>query len=156
MALVDLLSPDFMAPKLQASIKLQIKCFMAVLLGAGGMSLVHLFWLKRVLRNHFTPLCVFGKHRKFGQMEISFRVDRKISLFWRKTILGSILPSNQLHPRKIEEREREKQQGDCTRSPVSLHLTLDRTDEIAPPVAPAKSHPSTGEIAPQHQRKTHP
>ncbi|KAK4564230.1 hypothetical protein RGQ29_006346 [Quercus rubra] len=40
MALVDLLSPDFMAPKLQASIKLQIKCFMAVLFGAGGMSLV--------------------------------------------------------------------------------------------------------------------
>ncbi|XP_065637772.1 probable zinc transporter 10 [Quercus suber] len=40
MALVDLLSADLMAPKLQASIKLQIKCFLAVLLGAGGMSLV--------------------------------------------------------------------------------------------------------------------
>uniref|UniRef100_A0A2N9G9L7 Uncharacterized protein n=1 Tax=Fagus sylvatica TaxID=28930 RepID=A0A2N9G9L7_FAGSY len=40
MALVDLLSADFMAPKLQASIKLQIKCYIAVLLGAGGMSLM--------------------------------------------------------------------------------------------------------------------
>ena len=40
MALVDLLSADFMGPKLQGSIKLQIKSCMAVLLGAGGMSLL--------------------------------------------------------------------------------------------------------------------
>ncbi|XVF27235.1 hypothetical protein REPUB_Repub14bG0088900 [Reevesia pubescens] len=40
MALVDLLSADFMGPKLQASIKLQIKSYAAVLLGAGGMSLM--------------------------------------------------------------------------------------------------------------------
>lgn len=40
MALVDLLSADFMSPKLQASIKLQIKSYMAVLLGSGGMSLL--------------------------------------------------------------------------------------------------------------------
>ncbi|XVE88471.1 hypothetical protein DITRI_Ditri19aG0072300 [Diplodiscus trichospermus] len=40
MALVDLLSADFMGPKLQASIKLQIKSYTAVLLGAGGMSLM--------------------------------------------------------------------------------------------------------------------
>lgn len=40
MALVDLLAADFMGPKLQGSIKLQIKAFMAVLLGAGGMSLM--------------------------------------------------------------------------------------------------------------------
>ncbi|XVF40037.1 hypothetical protein PTKIN_Ptkin01aG0080100 [Pterospermum kingtungense] len=40
MALVDLLSSDFMGPKLQASIKLQIKSYCAVLLGAGGMSLM--------------------------------------------------------------------------------------------------------------------
>ena len=154
MALVDLLSPDFMAPKLQASIKLQIKCFMAVLLGAGGMSLVHLFWLKRVLRNHFTPLCVFGKHRKFGPTEINFRVHRKISLFWRKTILGSILPSNQLHPRKIEERERNSKEIALE---APSHCTQHRPQpQIASLVAPARSHPSTGEIAPQHQRKTHP
>lgn len=40
MALVDLLAADFMGPKLQGSIKLQIKSFAAVLLGAGGMSLM--------------------------------------------------------------------------------------------------------------------
>ncbi|KAK4488021.1 hypothetical protein RD792_003761 [Penstemon davidsonii] len=40
MALVDLLAADFMGPKLQGSIKLQLKSFAAVLLGAGGMSLM--------------------------------------------------------------------------------------------------------------------
>lgn len=40
MALVDLLAADFMGSKLQGSIKLQVKSYMAVLLGAGGMSLV--------------------------------------------------------------------------------------------------------------------
>ncbi|XP_057511618.1 probable zinc transporter 10 [Actinidia eriantha] len=40
MALVDLLSADFMGPKLQGSIKLQIKAYVAVLLSAGGMSLM--------------------------------------------------------------------------------------------------------------------
>ncbi|XP_070051461.1 probable zinc transporter 10 [Nicotiana tomentosiformis] len=40
MALVDLLAADFMGEKLQGSIKLQIKSYMAVLLGAGGMSLM--------------------------------------------------------------------------------------------------------------------
>ncbi|KAL8196493.1 hypothetical protein R6Q57_024788 [Mikania cordata] len=38
MALVDLLATDFMGPKLQSSIRLQIKSYAAVLLGAGGMS----------------------------------------------------------------------------------------------------------------------
>ena len=40
MALVDLLAADFMGDKLQGSVKLQIKSYMAVLLGAGGMSLM--------------------------------------------------------------------------------------------------------------------
>ncbi|CAI9275843.1 unnamed protein product [Lactuca saligna] len=40
MALVDLLAAEFMGSKLQGSIKLQIKSFAAVLLGAGGMSLM--------------------------------------------------------------------------------------------------------------------
>ncbi|CAA2991544.1 probable zinc transporter 10 [Olea europaea subsp. europaea] len=40
MALVDLLASDFMGKKLQGSIKLQIKSYVAVLLGAGGMSLM--------------------------------------------------------------------------------------------------------------------
>ncbi|KAF9668177.1 hypothetical protein SADUNF_Sadunf15G0101900 [Salix dunnii] len=40
MALVDLLAADFMGPKLQGSVKLQLKSYVAVLLGAGGMSLM--------------------------------------------------------------------------------------------------------------------
>ncbi|WCJ35749.1 Zinc transporter 7 [Euphorbia peplus] len=40
MALVDLLAADFLGPKLQQNIKLQFKCYLAVLLGAGGMSIM--------------------------------------------------------------------------------------------------------------------
>ncbi|GLT59928.1 hypothetical protein SLA2020_327210 [Shorea laevis] len=40
MALVDLLAADFMGPKLQGNIKLQIKCYIAAFLGACGMSLM--------------------------------------------------------------------------------------------------------------------
>ncbi|KAL1834441.1 hypothetical protein ACET3Z_004092 [Daucus carota] len=40
MALVDLLAADFMGTKLQGSIKLQLKAYVAVFLGAGGMSLM--------------------------------------------------------------------------------------------------------------------
>lgn len=58
---------------------------------------LRLFWVKMVSGNHFTPLNLFSKLRKFGQTEIRFRVDRKITLFWHKTISNFILPSNQLH-----------------------------------------------------------
>ncbi|XP_065851590.1 fe(2+) transport protein 1-like [Euphorbia lathyris] len=40
MALVDLLAAEFLGPKLQQNIKLQFKSYLAVLLGAGGMSLM--------------------------------------------------------------------------------------------------------------------
>ncbi|XP_047085582.1 fe(2+) transport protein 1-like [Lolium rigidum] len=40
MALVELLAADFMGPKLQASVRLQLICLTAVLLGAGGMSVM--------------------------------------------------------------------------------------------------------------------
>ncbi|CAH2078506.1 unnamed protein product [Thlaspi arvense] len=40
MALVDLLAAEFMGPKLQGSIKMQLKCFVAALLGCGGMSII--------------------------------------------------------------------------------------------------------------------
>ncbi|KFK44913.1 hypothetical protein AALP_AA1G319000 [Arabis alpina] len=39
-ALVDLLAADFMGPKMQKSIKLQMKSYAAVLLGAGGMAVM--------------------------------------------------------------------------------------------------------------------
>ncbi|TVU45773.1 hypothetical protein EJB05_05275, partial [Eragrostis curvula] len=40
MALVDLLAADFMGPRMQASVRLQLVSFLAVLLGAGGMSVM--------------------------------------------------------------------------------------------------------------------
>jgi zinc transporter 1/2/3 len=40
MALVELLAADFMGPKLQGSVRLQLLSFLAVLLGAGGMSIM--------------------------------------------------------------------------------------------------------------------
>ncbi|PKI69580.1 hypothetical protein CRG98_010028 [Punica granatum] len=40
MALVDLIALDFMGPKLQGSMKLQVFGYGALLLGAGGMSLM--------------------------------------------------------------------------------------------------------------------
>lgn len=40
MALVDLLAADFMSRRMQGSIKLQLKSYVAVFLGAGGMSLM--------------------------------------------------------------------------------------------------------------------
>uniref|UniRef100_A0ACD5X2S2 Uncharacterized protein n=1 Tax=Avena sativa TaxID=4498 RepID=A0ACD5X2S2_AVESA len=40
MALVELLAADFLGPKLQGSVRLQLICLTAVLLGAGGMSVM--------------------------------------------------------------------------------------------------------------------
>ncbi|KAK1280084.1 Fe(2+) transport protein 1 [Acorus gramineus] len=40
MALVDLLAADFMGPKLQGNIRLQIWAYLAVLLGGSGMSVM--------------------------------------------------------------------------------------------------------------------
>ncbi|KAK2434346.1 fe(2) transport protein [Trifolium repens] len=40
MALVDLLASDFMSKRMQGSIKLQLKSYIAVFIGAGGMSLM--------------------------------------------------------------------------------------------------------------------
>lgn len=40
MALVDLLAAEFMGSMLQGSVKLQLNCFGAALLGCGGMSVL--------------------------------------------------------------------------------------------------------------------
>ena len=82
-----------------------------------------MFWLKRISGNHFTPAHVFGKHRKLGQTEIIFHVDYKITPTSRKWISSCILPSNDFHPRKIDEREKQQEDRapeatpDCTTAP---------------------------------------
>ena len=53
-------------------------------------------------------MCVFGSSRKLGQTEFIFHVDRKIPCLTWNSFSGFILPSNDFHPRKIEERESER------------------------------------------------
>ena len=100
---------------------------------------MHLFWVKRVSGNYFTPLCVFGKLRKFGQMEINFRVDRKITLFWCKTILAFILPSNQLQDSKMK---RERVREHIHHRPAKLRHRSPITDPSSPILHTAQ--PSSG------------
>ena len=85
-----------------------------------------LFWLQTISGNAFTPACVFGRYRKLGQTKLVFYVDCKIRLEGCKTILGFILPSNELHPRKIEERERNSKEI-APEAPVSSHPALARS-----------------------------
>ena len=73
---------------------------------------LRLFWLKMISGNHFTPAYVFGKHKKLGQTEINFYLDRKITLSSQKWISVSILPSNEFQDSKTKrERERERERG---------------------------------------------
>ena len=48
-------------------------------------------------RKLFYTLLMFGKHRKFNQKEINFRVVRKITHLASKTISDFILLLDQLH-----------------------------------------------------------
>ena len=65
-----------------------------------------MFQLKTNFGITFTPLCVFGSNRKYGQMENQLHFDRKITHFSRKTNSAFILPSNKLQD---SERERERE-----------------------------------------------
>ena len=105
---------------------------------------MHLFWVKRVSGNYFTPLCVFGKLKKFGQMEINFRVDCKITLFWCKTILAFILTSNQLQDSKMK---RERGREHIHHRPAKLRHRSPITDPSSPiphhrPAKLRHKHPS--------------
>ena len=102
-----------------------------------------LFRPKRISGNHFTPAYVFGTYRKLGQTKIILCVNYKIRPVTHKTISGFILPSNDFHPRKIEEREKQQEE-------IAPKATLDRT--TAPNTrshrsrrtpAPARSHSQT-------------
>ena len=111
-------------------------------------SKLHLFWLKRISGNHFTPTYVFGKHKKLSQMEINFHVDCKIALSSRKWISVSILPSNDFHPRKIEEREREGKSKKRSHRNRSWSVDRTRSWSIDDATAPnPKSHQSRHTLA---------
>ena len=51
---------------------------------------LYFFSLKLISGNYFTPAYVFGKHKKLGQTEINFYLDRKVTLSSRKWISVSI------------------------------------------------------------------
>ena len=126
-----------------------------------------------ILGNHFTLAFVFGSYRKLGHIEFIFCVDCKIPYITGNSFSGFILPSNDFHPKKIEEREREreKQQGDHTRgtglvvpsigpnprlhrsrrTPAQARSRCLKHHRDRIPALP-RSHSSTAEIAPQHQR----
>ena len=55
------------------------------------------FLSEKGFRKLFYTLLMFGKHRKFGQTKINFRVNRKITHLASKAISDFILPSDQLH-----------------------------------------------------------
>ena len=94
-----------------------------------------------ISRNYFTLAYVFGTYRKLGQTEIIFSVDRKICPFTRKTNLGFILPSNDFHHRKIEEREKQQEE-------IALEATLDHTTTPNP-----RLHWSCRTLAPARSRR---
>ena len=120
-----------------------------------------MFWLKGISGNHFTPSYVFGKHRKLGQTEISFCVDCKITLPSRKWISVYILPSNDFHPRKIEEREKQQEEIAPEATPDRTTAPNPRSHRSRRTPAPTRSRRlkhrwdratcSTTEIAPQHR-----
>ena len=93
-----------------------------------------MFWLKRILGNHSTLAYVFSKHRKLGQMEINFRIDCKIMLLTRKTILGFILPSNDLHfSHTLSKLLTRIPHRHHWYSPSSIMSTFSLTPNIGPP-----------------------
>ena len=102
---------------------------------------MRLFWLQTISENVFTPACVFDRYKKLGQTELVFYVDCKIRLEGCKTISAFILPSNELHPKKMEEREREKS--------AQIAPPPQITPPPQPQIAPVLSHPSAAEITPQ-------
>ena len=89
---------------------------------------------------------MFGRYRKLGQTELIFCVDCKIRLEGCKTILGFILPSNELHPRKIEERERETirrshQKHGLVASSIGKIVLLETPTRLNPLALPPKLDP---------------
>ena len=80
-----------------ASSNIKLACLLFFFPTLIGCFRMHLFRLKRLLRNYFIALCVFGTYGKFGQIEISLHVDSKKPLLTHKTILVLILPSIVLH-----------------------------------------------------------
>ena len=74
----------------------------------------------------FTPLCVFGSNRKYGQMENHLHVDC-ITHFSRKTKAAFILHSNEFQDSQ-RERERERERAHAHTN--QLHSSHTHTNQL--------------------------
>ena len=99
-------------------------------------------------KSFYALLCVFGNLKKIGQTEISFRVDHKITLFWRKIISAFILPSNQLHyshsleaPHRHSKLKKDRAPQSKTRQMMSLHRPSSSPTTHTPPTHTPSIHP---------------
>ena len=115
-----------------------------------------LFWLKRISGNHLTPAWVFGKHRKLGQTEINFRVDRKIPLQSQKWFSVKIFTSNHFwtHAQRERERERERAAFDFASEPRAQITPL--TSLIYKPIYEPTNRSSTQSLRPTDLRTREP
>ena len=86
---------------------------------------LRLFQLKMNSGITFTPLCVFGFNRNYGQVENQLHVDCKITHFSHKTNVPFILPLNEFED---SERERERERAHARTN--QLHSSHTRTNLI--------------------------
>ena len=77
-----------------------------------------MFQLKTNFEITFTPLCVFGSNRKYGQMENQLHIVCKITHFSCKTNAAFILPSNEFQDSQTE-REREPTHAPTNYTPLT-------------------------------------
>ena len=84
---------------------------------------LRLFQLKMNSGITFTPLCVFGFNKNYGQMENQLHVDCKITHFSHKTNAAFILPSNE-----FQDLERERERAHTRTN--QLHSSHTRTNLI--------------------------
>ena len=108
---------------------------------------LRLFQLKMNSGITFTPLCVFGFNKNYGQMENQLHVECKITHFSHKTNATFILPSNEFQDLK---RERESPR---THQPITL---LSHTHQPHFSSVPCTNLNSTHSPAPSSGRPAKP
>ena len=99
-----------------------------------------MFQLKTNSGITFTPLCVFGSNRKYGQMENQLQFDRKITHFSYKTNSAFILPLNELQDSQRESEREKERESLSTSTPIKPKSPL--TSAKLKPAQPTFDHAS--------------
>ena len=97
-------------------------------------------------RNCFTPLCVFGTHRKHDQTEIQQPIDRKIMQPKCKVIYALISPLNHF---QTPHSKRESSSTLLTRSKTHFQAHLSQAQASPDRAAPIATPPT--QIMPHHR-----